>query len=136
VWHRCLAILLSSRGKRVVCFLVALWVINAYDLVMTIVAHQHGLLEESNPIAARILPLGPGMVLLYKTILVAGGSASLLVFRQRFIAEFASAALLLIYCMVAVRWKLCYDIYEVTCANAMGFIEHNPPTGWVSFLPF
>jgi hypothetical protein len=99
-------------------------------------SHHHGLLDESNPIAARVLHLGPGMLMLYKMILVVGGSASLLIYRKRFIAEFASAALLVIYSMVAVRWTLCVDIYEVTCANVSEFIDHSPPTGWVSFLPF
>jgi hypothetical protein len=71
---------------------------------MTVLAHQPRLLDDSNPIAARILPFGPCKLMTYMIALVAIGTVGLYTFRRKFIAEFASGALLLIYVFVAIRW--------------------------------
>jgi hypothetical protein len=113
--------------------LIGLWLVNAFDLIMTVLAHQHRLLDESNPIAARILPFGPTMLMAYKIALVTIGTVGLYVYRRRFVAEFASATLLFIYVFVSLRWKNCFDIYESTCANLSDWVDPGPPPGWGMF---
>lgn len=132
-WTRWMASLDRHRSRRVCWLLIGLWIVNLFDLIMTVLAHQHRLLDESNPIAARILPLGPAMLMTYKIALVAIGTVGLYIFRHKFIAEFASGALLLIYVFVAIRWKNCVDVYETTCANLTDLIDRSPPPGWGFF---
>lgn len=132
-WTRWMASLDQHRSRRVCWLLIGLWIVNIFDLIMTVLAHQHRLLDESNPIAARILPFGPGMLMTYKIALVSIGTIGLYVFRHKFIAEFASGVLLLIYALVAIRWKNCFAIYESTCANLTDLVDRSPPPGWGFF---
>jgi len=106
--------LARSRSHRVLCLLFGLWTINAFDLVLTVLSNDFGLLHESNPIAARILPHGTEAIILYKCTLVAIGSYPLVRYRNYPVAELAAASLLIVYSMVAVQWKMCYDFYSIT----------------------
>ncbi|MHC4093476.1 MAG: DUF5658 family protein, partial [Planctomycetota bacterium] len=99
--RRWLDALVASRARRVLCMLSGLWLINLFDLVLTLLAHAQGMLDESNPIARRLLPLGPEVVAAFKLLLVGGSSAVLIRFRTRFIAEISAALMLLLYTGVA-----------------------------------
>lgn len=104
----------ATRPRRVLFVLVALWLINAFDIVLTVAAHQQGLLNESNPIAARLLVLSPMALLVYKLAMVAFSSTVLLIHRRLLLAEIAATGTMVIYAIVAVRWRLCYELYDLT----------------------
>ena len=105
----------ASRSHRVWCMLAGLWVINGFDLILTLLAYEQGLLDEANPVARRLLPLGPQVVAVFKLSLVGGASAVLIRYRRRLVAEIAAAAMLLLYAGVAVHWRLCYELYSLSC---------------------
>ena len=106
--------LVAARSHRVICLLAGMWLINLFDVVLTVLAHRQGMLHELNPIAERLLLHGPWAVLTYKLALVASASAVLVTYRTRFLAEMAATGLLLIYALVAVQWRLCYELYVLT----------------------
>lgn len=103
----------SSRAHRVICLVMGLWLINAFDVALTVLAHQTGVLSEENPIAARLLH-SPSTLAAYKLVLVAFASTVLLVNRRKLLAEITAAGMLVIYGIVAVQWRVCYEIYALT----------------------
>ena len=105
--------IVAARSHRVLCLLAGLWVINVFDLILTRISYREGLLHEANPVAAVVLARGPGAVCFFKCVLVAIGSFILIRYRRRMLAEFTAASLLIIYAVVAVQWKWCYELYEL-----------------------
>jgi hypothetical protein len=106
----------STRGQRVVWVLLGLWILNGLDLAVSLLAQEQGVLNaasECNPIAARVLSLGPLGLVSYKLLLVAGGTVPLLLQRKRLLAEIASTAALLVYAFVVVQWTVCFQSSEV-----------------------
>lgn len=103
-----------ARPHRVVCLLAGLWLINAFDVLLTVLAYRQGMLDESNPIARRILLLNPYAILVYKLALVSFATAVLLKYRRRLLAELAATGMLFIYTLVAIQWRLCYELYLLT----------------------
>ena len=108
----------ASRSHRVICVLMGLWLINLFDLVLTVLAHGQGVLDESNPIARVILPLGPIALATFKVILVGGASAVLLYSRRQLLAEVTAIFTFLVYIGVAVQWKVCYEMYAISATNS------------------
>lgn len=106
--------LAASRAHRVLCLLFGVWLINAFDTALTVTAHSDGLLEESNPIAARLLLHSPTAVVIYKLALVGFSSVVLVIYRRRLLAELAAGGMLFIYTVVAIQWRLCYEVYALT----------------------
>ena len=127
----------ATRPQRVVCLLIGLWLINGFDVVLTMAAHRQGLLDETNPIAARLLSHSPAAVLLYKLALVTFASTVLLTHRRQFIAEIAATGMLVIYLLVAVHWRLCYELYDVTFMSHayLNGLEAIGTATWAPFLP-
>jgi hypothetical protein len=120
----------------VLCILTGLWLISAFDLTLTMLAHNNKLLHESNPIAARVLTQGPEALCAYKVVLVTGGTLILVVYRRRLVAELASALMLVVYTLVAVQWKLCYEMYEKTQEHAPDYAFIQLPVSWIGGLFF
>ncbi len=135
--RRCVDWLVASRAHRVICMLAGLWLINLFDLILTMLAHAQGMLDESNPIARHLLPLGPQAIAAFKLILVGGSSAVLIRFRARLISEISAALVLLIYAGVAVRWRLCYELYMLTGTNTGAISESDLELldTWLSSVP-
>ena len=125
---------IAARSHRVLCMLAGLWLINLFDLMLTVMAHAQGVLDESNPIARRLLPLGPQALAVFKLVLVAGASAVLIRYRKRFISEVSAALMLTVYAGVAVRWKLCYDLYTAA-SGPIHSSELEFLNSWVSSVP-
>ncbi len=113
----------AARSHRVICLLCGVWTISVFDLVLTVSAHHQGLLHESNPIAARILPFGPLALVVFKLATVAFASTVMLVNRTRFLSEVSAAGVLLVYSIVAVQWRLCYELYMLTRSGNMSVRE-------------
>jgi Domain of unknown function (DUF5658) len=94
--------------------LAGLWLINGFDVVLTVLAYHQGMLDETNPIARHLLTHSPNVVLAYKVALVSFASIILIVYRTRFLAELAAGGMLFVYTLVAIRWRLCYELYLLT----------------------
>jgi len=125
----------ASRAHRVICILAGLWLINIFDLMLTLLAHAQGVLDESNPIARFILPLGPIAVGVFKLGLVGGSSVVLIRYRRRLISEATAAAMFLIYAGVAVRWKLCYEMYALSTTVTISPDDLERLEAWSSGIP-
>lgn len=125
----------EARAHRVLCLLAGLWVISLFDLALTVISHREGLLHEANPVAAFVLARGPTAVFIYKAVLVAIGSTILICYRRRLLAEFTAAALLIVYAVVAVRWKWCYELYELAHTNHIADSELSQVGAWAQDLP-
>jgi len=107
----------SSRAHRVLCLIVGIWLLNGFDLTLTILAHQNGLLHEQNPFARQFLEQGALSIMLFKVGLVLIGSYPLLRFRRARIAELGALVVLGAYAMLAVRWSTCVDLYTLSLSN-------------------
>lgn len=120
----------DARSHRVICLVLAIWMLNGFDLTFTLMAHQQGVLHEQNPLAKRFLDQGPAPVALFKVGLVLIGSYPLLRFRRARITEMASIIILFAYGMLAMHWSECYKLYTLTSGTPVNIAEipHNAPT--------
>jgi hypothetical protein len=112
-------VLVESRSHRVICLVAGIWLLNGFDLALTLIAHHQGILQEQNPLASEMLERGTGWVTLYKVGLVLLGSAPLLYFRRARIAELGALVVLLAYATLAMHWSACYQMY--TLVHTHGF---------------
>ena len=123
-WYtRWLAWLAESRSHRVVCLVGGVWLLNAFDLVLTVLAHQQGLLQEENPLARWMLTMGVPSIVLFKIGLVLIGSYPLLRFRAIRITELGTLVILFSYAILAVHWSECYELYAMTAADSIHIAE-------------
>lgn len=122
-WDRALRWLVDARSHRVVCLIAGVWLINAFDLVFTVLSHQQGMLVEQNPVARQMLTYGVPSLVLYKIGLVFIGSYPLLKFRAARISEWGALIVLIVYAALAVRWSDCYHAYSAAFQNAPHYIE-------------
>ena len=102
-----------------------IWLLNAFDLTMTIMAHEHGLLDEQNPFAREMLEAGVLPIMLYKVGLVFLGSYPLVRFRRHRICELGALVVLAAYALLAVRWSTCYDLYSLAASDSVNLAEFN-----------
>ncbi len=103
----------AARSHRVICLVMGLWVFSIFDVALTMLAHEQGMLDESNPIARRLLN-SPPAIMLYKLSLVTFASTIILSNRRRLVAELAAGGVLAVYTIVAIQWRLCYELYVLT----------------------
>jgi hypothetical protein len=108
---------LSARARRVIVLLLGVWILNAFDLGLTVQAQADGVLHEGNPIARALLSWGAGALLAFKATIVLGTSLVLFRYRRRLCAELATAFALVVYALVAVQWKMCYEVYDIASAH-------------------
>ena len=102
------------RGRRIYLFVIAIWIMNAFDLIMTLHAHGYGLLTETNPIARYVLVQGPFALIMFKILFAGFGGCVLLWHRRHALAEYMTWLAVAANLSVAVRWMSCYEFYEVT----------------------
>ncbi len=113
----------GARSHRVLCLIAGIWLLNGFDLALTIMAHQQGLLSELNPLARRLLVDGPVWITLYKVGLVLIGTYPLIRFRTSRIAEMGALCVLLVYALLAVHWNTCYELYTLAHTNNVNWAE-------------
>jgi len=113
----------ESRARRVILLVIGIWILNAFDLMLTLLSHQQGLLQEGNPVARWILGLGTPSVVLFKVGLVMIGSYPLLRFRSARITELGTLVILLAYGLLAVHWSSCYDLYATTLTTDLSYAD-------------
>ena len=109
-----LALSFSGRDRRVCLLVLAIGIMNVFDLLLTIQAHGQGVLVETNPIAQSILPHGLVALVVFKILLVGFGSCVLLWYRRRLLAECMAWMVGAINVVVSFHWMSCYRFYEVT----------------------
>ena len=99
--------------------------LNAFDLILTILAQEQGLLHEENPFGRYMLRFGTASVVLFKVGLVMIGSYPLLRFRTARITELASVFILVAYAMLAVHWSQCYELYALAaiCVEPTAYLN-------------
>ncbi len=124
-----------SRGHRVICMMSGLWLINVFDLVLTLLAYEQGLLDEQNPIARHLLPMGVPVVVTFKVGLVLTGSIIFIRYRHHRLSELTAALMLIIYACVAVRWHLCYELYNLSSGLPVTNSEIEQIETWSAVLP-
>ena len=122
-YHRLVHWVADARSHRVICLVAGIWLINAFDLMLTVLAHQQGLLQEENPIARHLLQKGVPSIVLFKIGLVLIGSYPLLRFRRARITELGTLVILVAYALLAVHWSECYELYSVTATNDIQLAE-------------
>ncbi len=110
-WKRLLDWVAESRSHRVICIVCGILLLNAFDLTLTMVSHEQGVLHEQNPVARQLLRSGPSSIILYKVGLVVIGCYPLLRFRRARITELASIVIMLAYVILAIRWSVCYELF-------------------------
>jgi hypothetical protein len=97
------------RSRRILLVLAAVWIINVFDLGYTLLEALYSDFIEMNPLAAKLIGASPHVLVGYKTVLSAIGSAILLVCRRHRAAELGCWLLLGAYVCVAVRWWSYYE---------------------------
>ena len=125
-WARVLEWVATSRAQRMICLVGAIWLLNGFDLTMTLFSHDQGLLVEQNPVANQVLQQGVAAIVLYQVGLVLIGSYPLLRFRRVRIAELGALIVVLVYASVAVRWSTCYELYTVAFSQHTSMVESQP----------
>ncbi len=115
----------AARAHRVLVLVMAIWLLNAFDLTLTIFAHQQGMLHEQNPVAREMLEAGVLPIMLYKVGLVFMGSYPLLKFRAHRICELGALVVLAAYALLAVRWSTCYELYSLSASDSVNLAEFN-----------
>lgn len=117
----------EARSHRIICLIAGIWLLNAFDLMFTILAHQQGLLQEENPLARYMLRHGTLPLILFKSGLVMIGSYPLLRFRRARITELGSYVILVAYAFLAVHWSTCYDLYASGIAHDVNYADVEVP---------
>lgn len=114
-----------ARSHRVICLVAGIWMLNGFDLILTILAQEQGLLQEENPFGRYMLRYGTASVVLFKVGLVLIGSYPLLRFRTARITELAAVFILVTYAMLAVHWSHCYELYALaaTCVEPTAYLS-------------
>ncbi len=107
---------------------MGIWILNAFDLVLTLLSHEQGLLQEGNPVARWILSLGTPSVILFKVGLVMIGSYPLLRFRTARITELGTLVIFIAYGLLAVHWSSCYELYATTINADLSYADINAIT--------
>ncbi len=105
--------LAGRRARRVFLLLLAVWLLNAFDLTLTMLADADGILEEGNPIARAILARGALTLFAFKIITVFVASVVMFGFRRYRCTEIALFVVLAAYTLVAVKWHVCYAMYDI-----------------------
>lgn len=107
----------DSRASRVLLLIGGIWLLNAFDLILTVTAYQQGLLQEGNPLARYMLQLGIPSIILFKIGLVLIGSYPLLRYRYARITEIGTFVILIAYAMLAMHWSECYELYTLVAGD-------------------
>jgi len=129
-WQRLICWVAESRAHRVICLVIGIWLLNAFDLALTLMADQHGLLYEENPVARQMLAYGPLSIVLYKAGMVMIGSYPLLKFRKVRITELGAFVVLFAYAILAVHWQECVDLYAMTASDSYSLAEIEMMRSW------
>lgn len=109
------------RPVRVMLLLSAVWMLNAFDLLFTILAARLGSFVELNPVAAHLLGDGTYTALgMFKTALVVIGTCLLWQCRRYRLCEVGCWMVFFVYTGLAWRWLRYYQVWNYYCAGECG----------------
>ena len=104
---------MSARPARVVILLAAVWLLNGFDLLFTILADKLGCFIELNPLAATFLDDGNYTgIILFKIALVGAGTFILWHLRRHRLAEMSCWLVAFLYVGLAFRWYRFYEAWN------------------------
>ena len=98
----------QARDRRLLWLLIGVWIVNLFDLCFTLLAVEQRILVELNPVAARLLAYGPGVLTLYKFSLLSVGTAILWRCRRHRLSETAAWVVAILCVALALIW---YKLY-------------------------
>jgi hypothetical protein len=99
---------LRARERRLFWLLLAAWIINLFDLGLTLLAAEQRILVELNPVAAQVLLHGPLAVAVYKFALMVFGTAFLWHCRRHAWTEPLVWCYVLLCVALSFRWNTLY----------------------------
>jgi len=107
---------LSRRPVRVALLLLAVWLLNGFDLFFTIWASRMGPFQELNPLAAMVLGNGNYTgIILYKAGLVLLATGILWYHRHYSFSETGCWMITFVYAALALRWHRYYETWNYYC---------------------
>jgi hypothetical protein len=110
-----------SRARRLLWLLLTVWVMNLFDLILTLTAWQQNFMVELNPLAAKILPHGTAAIVIYKLSLLGLGTAVLWHCRNHWATEPVVWAYVILCLGLSLWWhKLMKDLNY-------SWAEYHPP---------
>ena len=98
----------ARRDRRFVCLLIGVWIVNCFDLELTLLAAQQRMLWELNPLVSGLISFGPKALTFYKFALLAMGSLILWRYRQYRIASVALWVVAIACVILSLVW---YQLY-------------------------
>ncbi|HPD31487.1 MAG TPA: DUF5658 family protein [Phycisphaerae bacterium] len=79
----------ERQDRRFIWLLIGVWIVNCFDLELTLLAAHQRMLWELNPVVGRVLPFGPKGLTCYKFALLGFGSLVLWRYRRYRVAVVA-----------------------------------------------
>lgn len=121
----------EARSHRVILLVLSIWLLNAFDLMFTLLSHQQGMLHEENPLARHLLQNGSWSIVLFKIGLVMIGSYPLLRYRTARVTELGAMVIMLAYAVLAMHWSECVELYALTISNGGNITDLAQLNGFV-----
>jgi hypothetical protein len=112
----------TSRPRRMLLILVALWLTNVFDAGLTLIAHAQGVLHEVNPLGVWLLSQGPHAVVAFKMSMLLIATGLLWRLRRHPLAELAAWVELATCVLVCLHWRAYYEVY-ISVSNLALFAD-------------
>ncbi len=100
------------RNVRMVTLLTAILILCVFDLLLTLLAHALGLLDERNPVARAALGRGAASLIVFKTCLTFVGCALLALARATVFGKVAAIGIFMTYAGLAIWWSECVNEFD------------------------
>jgi len=102
-------LLIGTRPRRVVLGVIAVCVLNAFDLGFTLIARHHEFFWEVNPLARGMLDSAAALVA-FKATLVAFGAGVIVRYRRHRLAEVGCWCVCALYALLTGVWWSFYEL--------------------------
>ncbi len=99
----------SARGRRVILLLALTCIVNGFDLAFTLLAREHELFIEGNPLARALLGSALALVA-FKTIPLTFAAVIILKARTRLVTEVLTWCVCAVHILLACHWRRFYDL--------------------------
>ena len=117
----------TLRDARMVMLVAAIFILGIFDLVLTLVAHPMGLLDERNPVARVALGRGVATLITFKICLNLVGCALLFLARATASGKVAAISIFLTYAGLAVWWSECVNEFDRVTRRGSMYVASDCP---------